>query len=303
MKRMCKRPDGSEAGYALIAVLISLLVGSLMILPLLAHMSTGIKAAQLHEERMYDLYAAEAGVEDAIHKLVSNDAPLQGLEDDQSYEYAMDGTQEVNGQPVDITLTKRALIDGLVEDYNSGQPHEDWIEIDVPAVTNQTQDYIEYSVQVSGNYTGGGNRRVESAGVFFTPHPGSGVQIDGPDDVNLTGVLAQGILDSTESSAPLGGFAFNWEWAKNHEPRFDHHDREGTVSFTFRVYDPDWVATSFIVWLMVREQDVCYVASSELSKWRVESSAGDVTVASTVFNRPTGLDIVTWQVGPSPSAP
>lgn len=60
-----------EKGQALILVLILLLLASIIIAPLLGFMGTGLKSGQVFEKKMHQLYAADAGVEDAIWRLQS----------------------------------------------------------------------------------------------------------------------------------------------------------------------------------------------------------------------------------------
>ena len=55
-----------EKGAALILALILLLIGGLISAALLNHMGSGILAGEVHERRTDELYAADAGVEDAI---------------------------------------------------------------------------------------------------------------------------------------------------------------------------------------------------------------------------------------------
>jgi hypothetical protein len=71
MRKILNKPTRDEKGQALLITLILLLVGGLIIAPLLGYMSTGLKAGKIHEERMQELYAADAGVEDAIQRLIS----------------------------------------------------------------------------------------------------------------------------------------------------------------------------------------------------------------------------------------
>jgi hypothetical protein len=54
-----------QRGYALLLVLLFLLLGSLLITPLLSFMGTGLKAGGTFESKMDELYAADAGIEDA----------------------------------------------------------------------------------------------------------------------------------------------------------------------------------------------------------------------------------------------
>jgi hypothetical protein len=58
-----------QSGQALILVLIFLLLGSLTLVPALAHVSTALKTGVKYEEKTNALYAADAGVEDAIWQI------------------------------------------------------------------------------------------------------------------------------------------------------------------------------------------------------------------------------------------
>jgi len=58
-----------ESGQAFVLVLILLLIGGLMLTPLLGFVSTGLKASQLYEQKTDELYAADAGVEDALWRI------------------------------------------------------------------------------------------------------------------------------------------------------------------------------------------------------------------------------------------
>ena len=69
MRRTLNEPRRNEKGQALVLVLCFLILGGLTIAPLLAYMSTGINAGQLHKEKMVGSYAADAGVELALWNL------------------------------------------------------------------------------------------------------------------------------------------------------------------------------------------------------------------------------------------
>jgi hypothetical protein len=55
-----------QKGQALVAALILLVVGGLILTPLLGLMGTGIKSGQVFEQKVDEVYAADAGVEDAL---------------------------------------------------------------------------------------------------------------------------------------------------------------------------------------------------------------------------------------------
>jgi hypothetical protein len=72
MKTLLKRAIRDEKGAALTLVLVLLVVGGLILTPLLGLMSTGLVSGQLYERKTDELYAADAGVEDAIWKIQTN---------------------------------------------------------------------------------------------------------------------------------------------------------------------------------------------------------------------------------------
>jgi hypothetical protein len=78
MKTVVKRAIRNEKGYVLITVLILLVVGGLILTPLLGLMSTGLLAGKVYEKKMDEYYAADAGVEDAIWRIQSNNLTFDG---------------------------------------------------------------------------------------------------------------------------------------------------------------------------------------------------------------------------------
>ena len=69
MKIAMNRLIRDEKGAALVMALILLLVGGLISAPLLSYMGTGLLAGEVYETRTAELYAADAGVEDAVWKI------------------------------------------------------------------------------------------------------------------------------------------------------------------------------------------------------------------------------------------
>ena len=87
--RLLKQMSKGEGGYALAAVLVLLLVGSLITVPLLSFMVTGLKATELYEEKVFELYAADSGLEDAFHKIINEDASIADLDEEDTYLYSL----------------------------------------------------------------------------------------------------------------------------------------------------------------------------------------------------------------------
>lgn len=72
MKGIFKRMTGDQRGGALILTLVLLVIGGLILAPLLGHVGSGHIAGQVHEKRMDELYAADAGVEGAIWQIAKD---------------------------------------------------------------------------------------------------------------------------------------------------------------------------------------------------------------------------------------
>jgi len=73
MKTVMKEAIRDERGNVLTLVLVLLVVGGLVLAPLLGLMSTGLVSGQVYEKKMDDYYAADAGVEDAIWRIQSDE--------------------------------------------------------------------------------------------------------------------------------------------------------------------------------------------------------------------------------------
>ena len=99
MKRLIR----DEKGQAIVLALILLMIGGLVTAPLLAHMGTGLTTGEVYEKRTVELYAADAGVEDALWNIqheVDEVMGLTGCYPDWSYEPA-----DVNGKNLEVTIT------------------------------------------------------------------------------------------------------------------------------------------------------------------------------------------------------
>ena len=68
LKRL-SRGIKEQGGQALVLVLIFFLLGSLVIMPTLAHMSTALKSGVSYEDNTKEYYAADAGIEDGIWQI------------------------------------------------------------------------------------------------------------------------------------------------------------------------------------------------------------------------------------------
>jgi hypothetical protein len=115
MKTGLKRILRDEKGQAMVLALIMLVIGGLVSTPLLAYMGTGLVAGEVYEVKTAELYAADAGVEDAVWNIQLKTNRVQGLTQcNQSTNYTITG---VNGKTVDVTITLMTLLEDLPCDY------------------------------------------------------------------------------------------------------------------------------------------------------------------------------------------
>jgi len=110
MKEALKTIVRDEKGRVMELVLILLTVGGLVLAPLLGLMSTGLLAGQVYEMKTDELYAADAGVEDAVWKIDNQVDEVKylycgGGNHSWSYPEPGDPPLEVNGKSVDVTIT------------------------------------------------------------------------------------------------------------------------------------------------------------------------------------------------------
>lgn len=299
MGKILKGLVGNQKGQALIIILGLLAIGGLTIAALLTYMTTGLKAVQIHEKKTNEFYAADAGVEDAIHKIISSSDALQALEVGGTYTYTL--TDSVNGiTPVSINVTKHSLLDGILDpsEYKLNRPHEDWFSFDIPTVEAQTEEYVEYSCNLTLNNTGGASRMIRALGVFFSPFPGDENLIVGPSDIVYTANITDENLEegSPETIITTEGFSFLWRWPHNEGPNLGENDT-GALSLKLRVYDPGWEYSVFFAFATTKQQDISFVTSNPSPyKWLIEATAAGTEVSSSVIEYIMGLVILSWEV-------
>ena len=145
MKIVVKRLIKDEKGAALVMALVLLLIGGLITAPLLSYMGTGLLAGEVYETRTAELYAADAGVEDAIWKIQNEDGYLPCNPTSPARNYII---TDVNGKNVDVTITSVALFQGIgnltgtyrVESITTGSGSGTQIEAYIEGV-NKYGDY------------------------------------------------------------------------------------------------------------------------------------------------------------------
>lgn len=105
MKTIMKGAIRGQKGAAVLTlVLILLVLGGLILTPLLGLMGTGLMSGQVYEKKTAELYAADAGVEDAIWKIqnATEVKPPVACGDPTSWNYTI---SDVNDKGVAVNIT------------------------------------------------------------------------------------------------------------------------------------------------------------------------------------------------------
>jgi len=293
VKRILKLSRG-EKGQALILVLILLLVGGLIIAPFLAYMATGLKTGQAYEERMYQLYAADAGIEYAIYNIISPKAPLytelQGLAEGESISpYTL--SEMVNGKDVTIEITKEYewQYEGTSEDFLEGllgyEPksqagHEHWFDVKT-SITPSATGQLKYTIEIT--YQGEDEtKKLKGLGAYLAWPEGTTTNY-----WHYVAGSAHGITDDYSSKTAdgevqgeyEGGTTFIWKWytppAPPDWPTFTIGETK-TQTFEFT---PAEVPLFHFAWVEGLSEDI-YISSSlvgQFTIWKVTATATDPT--------------------------
>jgi hypothetical protein len=174
-----------ESGKVLILVLILIVVGGLIMTPLLGLMTTGLAAGQAYEKKMDELYAADAGVEDAIckinHQVEELPGPPCGGGDPESWCYSI---ADVNGKGVEVTITYVNNLTYQVESIATGN-----------GSLTEVEAYITRTI-INADYSGISNNVITS-----------------PCDYNLQGP-SQVNPPEGEEHGPVGNYTGDWPTAE-----------------------------------------------------------------------------------------
>ena len=277
-----------EKGQALMIVALLLLVSALVIAPVLAHISTGLKTGkEVYEERMQLFYAADSGIEDGLWQVDNEQLeeyefyptdpdydPYAYYDYSSSYEWHYDLPEDINGK--DTTVAVRNI--WIPKDIDAPDPDSarDIIEGvggESPGliITGGISALSTYQINIayyydSGEDPGGANLKVNTVGIWLPP---------GFDYVG--GSCSLGIEPATPEGY-CSGLAVVWTFGST--PLKDFPGSPGYPlerSFTFGFSGPEeaspgaalsWIDTSSV-------SSVDYAWDADVKVYKVASTATD----------------------------
>ncbi len=151
IKWLAKIKSG-EAGIALPAVLALLALGSLLIVPSLNYATTHLKTGNMVKGNLSGLYAADAGVEDALWRIKADQVETL------PYTYELTG---INGTSVNVTIEDVNEIAGV--EIGEEGVHEGWLKISKSI--NYESGIYDFILSIQNN--GGGNLKIEKILIDF----------------------------------------------------------------------------------------------------------------------------------------
>jgi len=213
MKSIVKRAIREEEGKLMIMVLVLLVVGGLVLAPLLGLASTGLAAGRVYERKAVELYAADAGVEDALWRIIHDEVPADTY------------TIRVNDVDVSVTIQGSDSTDIDLDLLNGKKEsvHSDWVVLGVVRKPGEFEITIGWEGEGTG-YLGYVGAWLAGS---YSYQQGQAI----PDGDIRAAYPNYGFEERKNVS---GGTAFIWTWTSQlHRPRFPRNTPAMTLTFQF----------------------------------------------------------------------
>ncbi len=281
-----RKRNKEQKGQILALVLVMLLLGSTLCVSLVSSSTTGLSTGQVYENKAAELYAADAGIEDARWQikydyldtiLTSPEYTPYKFTDNWSY----NTSEFINGENVTVTIENV------------------WVPVDVAAPTDEearaiveAEKLIITSANGSSNYNiivtyfpeGGEDLRVESIGIWV---PSGFSYVSGSSNM-------EGLADNITVESYAGNQAVIWNFTSlsyNDLPGVNPADSPRIAEITFQLdsvqpdAEPDtvaWISTSGVA-------DIPFSWETDVKVYRITSRAGTSQIEAYMAKSETRL--------------
>jgi hypothetical protein len=167
MKTIVKGAIRDQKGQVLILTLVLLVLGGLILTPLLGLMSTGLISGQVYENKMQEYYAADAGIEHGLWRLLNEEVDninwpllydLPGLMNEKQVRVAIEPVWLLAGLPVGLGLPASEPAEG-----DPGYANDHWTVTGAINIEN-TANYI---IDITSDETDAADVHVGHIGVWL----------------------------------------------------------------------------------------------------------------------------------------
>lgn len=254
-----RRQNCGERGVALIMALITLALGSLLIVSTLSYAATGIRSTIIHERLTSELYAADAGVEYAmwcIKRDVACNSPIS-----------------VGGVEVNISVgTLTELPYGPV--VTGSEEHVDWLII-YSEITDNGDGTFTYIVHITNQSESGEPPiKLDEIGVGL------------PDDFTYMNGSSSGV---TTADPQVNGSKLTWD-PGSPKPEVPYGE---SVTQAF-LMQGSGTPEGYYSWVDASREDVGTI--STCNGYHVISQAGSTPIESYVVNSNGSVFPVSWKI-------
>jgi hypothetical protein len=217
MKVAVKRLIRNEKGQAMLLALILLLIGGLTSASLLGYMGTGLLTGEVYETRTAELYAADAGVEDAMWK-IQHPGEAGYLPCSPGSPPRVYNITDVNGKDVQVSIESVYSVEDLTFIYRVvSTATGDGSGTQIDAYVNGVNKY--------GDYTGILGNVITSPGeIDLPPHWEDYVHPSEGENAPEEGYMGEW-PDEPEEVSELADFY--WQQVKN---ATQHYDGDTTIN-------------------------------------------------------------------------
>ena len=288
MARLWQQIRKGEKGQALPIVLILLVVGGLLVTPCLNYASTSLFASQMVKKNVRGIYAADAGIEDALWKL-KNDPPAPDF-------YPL--PEPVNQMQVAIETDDMGEYVLYYGELVEARQHYDYLAVDGEAVWDEDEEAYKYTITITWQPESGyPSIKLDEVGARLPV--GYSYQSGSAD--SFGGNLSTDEPDDTLDGA--GVHMLNWELPT---PRPEVSQWDQTATQTFYVTGTGEPEGDY-AWVVAAEGDIRVVSEASGILYRITATAtrpgdGEITatvMADAIFHEGTEeISIIVWQINP-----
>ncbi|MCK5577735.1 MAG: hypothetical protein KAI14_05400 [Dehalococcoidales bacterium] len=293
MRKIIKKLKGEESGQALILALLMLALGGFIMAPLLTFMGSGLLAGETIEEKMNGIYAADAGIELGIQKIITDDPSLP-TSVGSSIAYPIADPVNKKNVAVDVMLENNML--AFIQDLLGMKRDDEAVHAGWSILAGIISPGV-YEISVTFDPPPGHeNKKINGVGAWFLGHydyvPGS-----------ASGMTDEIGAEFTERDYK-GGTAFYWEFDN---PGLVFHPGDAKIQrFEFT---PTSKPAYYFSWFWAGSQDIGVVHEAiEFGIYKITSTAIDPDTASQTQvvayvssigeTAPFRIEILSWEIDP-----
>jgi len=281
MVRLLRQMISSEKGQILPLVLALLVFGGLVIAPSLSYAATSLNSSRMLEERMNGVYAADAGVEDALWCLRNGISPSEQL------------SGNINQMQVAIQTEEKGTYTLYLGELIQPGEHNDYLDVDGEMIWDEEAEAYKYTITVIWQ---------PESGVPVIHLKGIGARL--PIGYSYQSGSAAGFVDNLSADEPdetvdsVGAYLLDWEFGTP-EPSVSQSNPVQTQTFYIT---GEGSQEGDYVWVVASREDIGAIGEITGTSYGITATAtrpgdgkttakivADVMIAETTY-------VLSWQI-------